>query len=139
MIGALLLSSVASVRRHLYEIFQKLHLVLAAMLIAVIYLHSPSKKLLASPTVYLLAAICVHIFTASLRLWQILYRNVRHRAPLSRVTVQTITYKTSLRDTPLSDAVSIEKALSFAHSIFTRGHLRPHIYRKPPSLANPLP
>lgn len=107
VIGALLLSSVASVRRHLYEIFQKLHLVLAAMLIAVIYLHSPSKKLLASPTVYLLAAICVHIFTASLRLWQILYRNVRHRAPLSRVTVQTITYKTSLRDTPLSDAVHV--------------------------------
>merc|ERR1711964_439588 len=43
-------------------------------------LHSPSKKLLASPTVYLLAAICVHIFTASLRLWQILYRNVQDQS-----------------------------------------------------------
>jgi predicted ferric reductase len=82
------------------------------MLIAAIYLHSPSKELLASPIVYLLAAICVNIIAASLRLWQILYRNVKYKAPLNRVTVQTVLYKTSSRDIPLSDAVHVHIRLS---------------------------
>jgi predicted ferric reductase len=82
------------------------------MLIAAIYLHSPSKNFLASPPVYLLAAICVHILAASLRLGQILYRNVKYKAPLNRVTVQTIMYKTNLRDIPLSDAVHVHIRLS---------------------------
>lgn len=82
------------------------------MLIAAIYLHSPSKNLLASPIVYLLAAICVQVFTASLRLGQILYRSVKYKASLNRVTVQTIMYKTDLRDIPLSDAVHVHIRLS---------------------------
>jgi len=87
-------------------------LIFAAALIATIYLHSPSKNLSASPVVYLLATICVYIFTAGLRLWHILYRNVKYKAPLNRVTVKTITYKTGERDIPLSDAVHLHIRVS---------------------------
>jgi ABC-type multidrug transport system permease subunit len=43
--AVLLFSSIAYVRRRFYEIFQKLYLILAAVLIAAIYLHSASKDL----------------------------------------------------------------------------------------------
>ena len=54
-----LLFSVAGIRRYVYEIFSKLHLILAAIVIAAIYLYSPSKELLTPPAVYLFAAICL--------------------------------------------------------------------------------
>jgi predicted ferric reductase len=97
----------AFVRRRAYEIFQKLHLFLAAMLITAIYLHSPSKQLFTSPVVYLFAAVCLQICTAFFRISQVLYRNIRYGKPPSRATVRTITYKTRERDIPISDAVQV--------------------------------
>jgi hypothetical protein len=52
-----LLSSVASIRRYAYEIFSKLYLILGAIVIAIIYLYSPSKELLTPPAVYLFVVI----------------------------------------------------------------------------------
>ncbi|XTI85089.1 hypothetical protein V2W45_1466042 [Cenococcum geophilum] len=41
----ILLSSITSIRQYAYEIFSKLHLILSAIVIATIYLYSPSKEL----------------------------------------------------------------------------------------------
>jgi predicted ferric reductase len=108
----LLFSSIAYVRRRFYEIFQKLHLILTAILIAAIYLHSTSKNLFKAPILYLFAAICLQVSIAILRFGQILYRNIKHRTPLNRATVRTITYKTKRRDIPVSDAVHVHIRLS---------------------------
>jgi predicted ferric reductase len=102
----------AYVRRRFYEIFQKLHLILAAVLIAAIYLHSASKNLWKAPIVYLFAAICLQVAIGALRFGWTLYRNIKHRKPLNRATVQTITYKTKNRDTPVSDAVHVHVRVS---------------------------
>ncbi|KAH8653957.1 hypothetical protein BGZ60DRAFT_386823 [Tricladium varicosporioides] len=107
-VGTVLLSSsVTCVRRRFYEIFQKLHLMLTAILIAAIYLHSTSKNLFKPPILYLFAAICLQISIGTLRFGQILYRNIKHRTPFNRATVRTITYKTGKGDIPVSDAVHI--------------------------------
>jgi predicted ferric reductase len=102
----------AYVRRRFYEVFQKLHLILAAVLIAAIYLHSASKNLWKAPIVYLFAAICLQIAIGAFRFGWTLYRNIKHRKPLNRATVQTITYKTKNRDTPVSDAVHVHVRVS---------------------------
>jgi predicted ferric reductase len=53
-----------------------------------------------------MATICLQICTGILRVWQVLYRNVRYRK-FSQATVKTITYKTEGRDIPISDAVHV--------------------------------
>ncbi|KAL5316324.1 hypothetical protein ACEPPN_015369 [Leptodophora sp. 'Broadleaf-Isolate-01'] len=110
--AVLLFSSIAYVRLRFYEIFQKLHLILASVLLAAIYLHSTSRSLFKAPILYLFAAICLQISIAILRFGQILYRNIKHRTPLNRATVRTITYKTKRRDIPVSDAVHVHVRLS---------------------------
>jgi predicted ferric reductase len=114
--GATLLSSIAVVRRHLYEIFLKLHQILAATIIAAIFIHSPSKHIFTSPIVYLFAAICLQIFIAIFQFGHVLYRNVRYRKPLNRAEVRTIIYKRrgeeGKGDVPLSDAFHVHIQLS---------------------------
>ncbi|KAI9855644.1 MAG: hypothetical protein M1813_009690 [Trichoglossum hirsutum] len=111
--GTALLSSAAIVRRHIYEIFLKLHLILAAIVIVTVYLHGSSKNLLASPTVYLLAAVCLWALVIGLRFSQTLYRNINYGKPLNRATVRTITFKRQhMKDIPLSSAVHVHVRLS---------------------------
>jgi predicted ferric reductase len=108
-----LLSSIASVRQRVYEIFHKLHLILATILIVAIYLHSKSKELWAPPTVYLLAAIFLQILMGVLQFGEVLYRNVKYGKLLNRATVRTITFKRpSGRDIPVSDAVHVHVQLT---------------------------
>ncbi|KAI9767639.1 MAG: hypothetical protein M1840_005510 [Geoglossum simile] len=111
--GTVLLFSTATVRRHLYEIFLKFHLVLAAIVVAAIWLHNRSKKLFESPIVYLLASICLWILMVTLQFSQILYRNLKYGKPLNRATVQTITFKRqNMKDIPISDAIHVRVTLS---------------------------
>ncbi|KAI9784310.1 MAG: hypothetical protein M1839_002371 [Geoglossum umbratile] len=120
--GTVLLSSTATVRRHLYEIFLKFHLVLAAIVVAAIWLHSGSKKLFESPIVYLLASICLWILMVTLQFGQILYRNLKYGKPLNRATVQTITFKRqNMKDIPISDATHVCVTLSRPWN-FRAGH-----------------
>ncbi|KKY22692.1 putative ferric-chelate reductase [Phaeomoniella chlamydospora] len=55
-IAVILLSSIGYIRRHFYEIFSKAHLVLVALALAAIYVHTPSKNPFTVPKVYLLVA-----------------------------------------------------------------------------------
>lgn len=111
--GAVLLSAVGSVRRRMYEVFSKLHLTLAVMVITAIYLHSPSKNLLTSPTVYLVAAVCLQTLTAVLRFCQILYRNAKYGKPFGRAEIRTITFRRPQGgDIPVLDAVHVHVRLS---------------------------
>jgi predicted ferric reductase len=111
--GFVLLSSVASVRQRAYEIFHKLHLILATILIVAIYLHSKSKELWTPPTVYLLAAIFLQILMGVLRSGEVLYRNVKYGKLLSRAIVRPITFKRSSdTDIPVTDAVHVHVQLS---------------------------
>ena len=57
--AVLLFSSIAYIRRRFYEIFQKLYLILVAVLIAAIYLYSVLKDLWKALIVYLFAVICL--------------------------------------------------------------------------------
>jgi predicted ferric reductase len=80
---------------------------------AAIYLHSPSRELLASPLVYLLAALCLQILIGVLRFAQVLYRNVRFKKPLCRAVVRPVTFKRDYEDEILiSDAVHVHVRLS---------------------------
>ncbi|MAD85156.1 MAG: hypothetical protein CL912_19520 [Deltaproteobacteria bacterium] len=112
----LLLSSFAWVRRRFYEVFQKLHLILAAALIAAIYLHSASKNIFKVPICYLFAAICLQISIGALRIGRTIYRNIKHRTPLSLATIRTITYKkksgNKTREIPVLDAVHVHIRLA---------------------------
>jgi predicted ferric reductase len=111
--GTILLSSVAAIRRRLYEIFLKFHLVLAAVVVAAIWFHNIPRKPLESPVVYLLASVCFWMLMVVLRFGQILYRNLRYGKPLNRAIVQTITFKRqNMRDIPISDAVHVRLTLS---------------------------
>jgi predicted ferric reductase len=109
----MLLFSVANIRRYIYEIFLKLHLILAAIVIAATYLHSPSKELLTSPAVYLFSAICLQIFIGVLQFGRVLYRNIKYKKPLNQATVRTIAFKTlDGREIPVRDAVHVHVQLS---------------------------
>jgi predicted ferric reductase len=100
-------------RRQVYEIYINLHLILAVLIITAAYLHIPSKKLLASPTVYLFVVVCLQILVALVRSGQFLYRNVRYKKPLNRASVQTIMYRRGgRRPIPLSDAVHVHIRLT---------------------------
>ncbi|PVH68072.1 hypothetical protein DL98DRAFT_395368, partial [Cadophora sp. DSE1049] len=111
----LLLSSLAWVRRRFYEVFQKLHLILAATLIAAIYLHSASKNIFKVPNCYLFAAVCLQISIGALRIGWTIYRNIKHRTP-SLATIRTITYKkksgNKTREIPVLDAVHVHVRLA---------------------------
>ncbi|KAH8650328.1 hypothetical protein BGZ60DRAFT_389188 [Tricladium varicosporioides] len=112
----LLLSSLAWVRRRFYEVFQKLHLILVATLIATIYLHGASKNIFRVPICYLFAAICLQISIGALRIGGTIYRNIKHRTPLSLATIRTITYKrksgNKTREIPVLDAVHVHIRLA---------------------------
>ncbi|KAM5349489.1 hypothetical protein ACJ41O_005994 [Fusarium nematophilum] len=80
-------------RRRLYEAFLALHFTLSWAVLAAVYLHTPTNTL-ASPTVYLFAAVCLVLFTG-------------------RASVRTITFKRSTgEDILLSDAVHLHIRLS---------------------------
>ncbi|OCL05849.1 hypothetical protein AOQ84DRAFT_379187 [Glonium stellatum] len=114
--AVVLLSLVASVRRHVYEIFSKIHLILAAIVIAAIYPHCPSKEPWTAPTVYLFATICLRILISVLRFGQVLYRNVKYKKPLNRATVRTIIFKDGDK-IPVLDAVHRRKG--FTNTLFS--------------------
>ncbi|KAF2458843.1 hypothetical protein BDY21DRAFT_258314, partial [Lineolata rhizophorae] len=109
----ILLSSVASIRRYIYEAFSKLHLILAAIAVGSIYIHCPSKQLWAPPVVYLFTAVCLHILISLVRFFYILYRNIKHKRPLNRATMRTLTYKRlHAREIQVSDAIHVHVRLS---------------------------
>jgi hypothetical protein len=112
----LLLSLLAWVRRRFYEVFQKLHLILAATLMAAIYLHSVSKNIFKVPICYLFATICLQMSIGALRIGRTIYCNIKHRTPLSLATIQTITYKrksgNKTREIPVLNAVHVHIRLA---------------------------
>ncbi|KAM5341397.1 hypothetical protein ACJ41O_014428 [Fusarium nematophilum] len=80
-------------RRRLYEAFLTLHFTLSWAVLAAVYLHAPTNTL-ASPTVFLFAAVRLVLFTG-------------------RASVRTITFKRSTgEDILLSDAVHLHIRLS---------------------------
>jgi hypothetical protein len=82
--------------------------------VAAIYLHKPT-PLQAPPTLYLFVGICLQIFTGIVRFAQMLYRNVRHKKPLCRATIQTVTYSNlNGEEITLSDAVRVHVKMSRA-------------------------
>jgi predicted ferric reductase len=85
--GSLLLISSAIVRSYFYEFFVKFHLVQAAIVVAAVWVHAPSKTLLRTPTVYLLVGVSLWGLVRTLGLMQLFYRNLRSGRPLSRATV----------------------------------------------------
>jgi len=112
----LLLSSLVWVRRRFYEVFQKLHIILAATLIAVIYLYNVSKNIFKVPICYLFATICLQISISALRIGRTIYRNIKHRTPRSLVIIRIITYKrkssNKTREIPVLDAAHIHIRLA---------------------------
>ncbi|XTI82084.1 hypothetical protein V2W45_1463678 [Cenococcum geophilum] len=101
-IAIVLLSSVASIRQYAYKIFSKLHLILGAIVIAIIYLYSPSKELLTP----------LAIFIAVLQFSQVLYRNVKIR----QIAIK-IPYR---REIPIPDAWYRDAKGNNKRSRFTR-------------------
>ncbi|KAI9772408.1 MAG: hypothetical protein M1840_000611 [Geoglossum simile] len=87
--AAILVSSSAIIRRHFYEVFLKLHLVLAIVVIPATWRHLSSRKLWVPPTIYLLVAACLTVSVRVLRLAYILYRNLRYKRPISRARVES--------------------------------------------------
>jgi hypothetical protein len=74
--AAVLVSSLAIVQRYFYEIFLKLHLALAAIVVAGAWVHVSPRKLSVPQVIYLITAICVWAFTHLIQIVYILYRNV---------------------------------------------------------------
>ncbi|KAH7111270.1 ferric reductase transmembrane component 3 [Dendryphion nanum] len=100
-------------RSRVYEAFSNLHLIFAAVAIGAIYIHIPSREQLKPPVVYLIAAVSLQVFVAAVRFGQVLYRNVRYRKPLNRVSIRAITFKRPYeRDIPVSDGVQVHVRLS---------------------------
>jgi predicted ferric reductase len=96
--------------RHFYEVYLKLHFTLAALVIAVTYIHinSQPKELWKPPAVYLLAGILLQILIAVTQVGQIIYRNINYKEPLSFVSVRAITYEImDGSDIVLSNAVLV--------------------------------
>ena len=104
----ILFSSLSRVRYYFYEIFLKLHQVLAIALIATLFIHSKTQKLTELPTLYLFSALCLQIVKGGLRCGEVLYRNIKHRVPVGRAVIRTVIFKRdSSRDIPVSDAVHV--------------------------------
>lgn len=112
IMAIMLLSSLASVRQRFYEVFHKIHLILATTLMATLFMHSKSKKLLAPPIFYIFTTICLQILTGALQLGEVFYRNAKYRRPLGRAIVRTISFKKDRSDIPVSDAVHVHVRLS---------------------------
>jgi hypothetical protein len=81
--ATILASSSAIVQRYLYEIFLKLHLALAAIVVAGVWVHVSPRKLSVPQAIYLVTAICVWASTHLVRFLYILYRNVKYARPRS--------------------------------------------------------
>ena len=79
--ATVLVSSLAIVQRYFYEIFLKLHLALAAIVVAGVWIHVSPQKLSVPQTIYVMTAICVWAFTHLIRFAYILYRNVKYARP----------------------------------------------------------
>lgn len=78
-----------------------------------LYLHIPRRGAFESPTVYLLAILCLEGFCRLLQLAQVIYRNIRLGQTLSRAKVKTLTFKRPIgRDLTVSDAVHIHVRVS---------------------------
>lgn len=75
ILATILISSGTFIRRHFYEVFLKLHLLSAGVLLTAVWLHIKS-GVLAVPKVYLLTATCLWLSAQLLRLGNLLYRNV---------------------------------------------------------------
>jgi predicted ferric reductase len=100
-------------RSRVYEAFSNLHFIFAAAAIGAIYIHIPSGGPLRHPVVYLIAAVSLQVFVAAVRFGQVLYRNVRYKKPLNRVSIRAITFKRPYeRDIPVLDGVHVHLRLS---------------------------
>lgn len=84
VLATIFLTSNVFVRRHLYEVFLKLHLILAGALVIAIWLHTKPSKVLEVPKVYPFTAAVLWLSTRLFRLVNLLYRNFRYRNLLPR-------------------------------------------------------
>ncbi|KAH7108739.1 hypothetical protein B0J11DRAFT_390362, partial [Dendryphion nanum] len=100
-------------RSRVYEAFSNFHLIFAAVAIGAIYIHIPSRKQFKPPVVYLVAAVSLRVFVAAVRFRQVVYRNVRYRKPLNRISIRAITFKRPYeRDISVLDGVHVHVQLS---------------------------
>jgi hypothetical protein len=75
VLATIFLTSNVFVRRRFYEVFLKLHLLLAGALVLAVWLHSKSGEVMAVPKVYLLTATCLWFLVQLARLVLLLCRN----------------------------------------------------------------
>ncbi|KAF2182632.1 hypothetical protein K469DRAFT_669639 [Zopfia rhizophila CBS 207.26] len=104
IMATIYLSSTKFVRRHFYEAFAKLHLILAPLAIISIWLHIPSQEYLKPPKVYLL--ITFSLYGAVLASWfvHVTYRNFRRDTPLNVAEITSTNAST--------DVVTVQLKLS---------------------------
>jgi predicted ferric reductase len=79
--ATILVISFGIVQRHFYEIFRKLHLALAAIVVAGVWVHASPRVLSVPQAIYMMTAICVWAVTHIVRFIYILYRNVKYGRP----------------------------------------------------------
>ena len=84
--ATLVLSSIIF-RRYCYEVFTKLHLILAGFTVSAIWLHLPSQRVLTFPKIYLIASSSLWAIARILHLAHSVYRNFR-RGTLNRAFIQ---------------------------------------------------
>ena len=77
------------------------------MAIGAIYLHIPLKEPLKPLVVYLIAAVSLQVFVATVWFGQVLYHNVRYRKPLNQASIWAITFKLYKRYIPVLDGFYI--------------------------------
>src|ERR1700761_4535981 len=98
------LSSTTLVRRHFYEMFSKLHLILAPLAVIGISLHIPSQEYLKPPQVYILATLILYGVVLGSELVYAVWRNFRRHALLNVVDITSSNLST--------DAVMLKLALA---------------------------
>lgn len=90
------LLSIKFVRRHFYEAFARLHLILAPPAIVFIWLHIPSQEYLKPPKVYLLATFSLYGVVLAFRFIHVVYRNFRRDTPLNVAEITSTNVSTDV-------------------------------------------
>jgi predicted ferric reductase len=107
----MLLSS--PVRRYIHEAFSWLHVLFAIAAIVSTYVHIPSRNVLQSPAVYVLAAFCTLVLTGGTDLLHLVFCNISWGQPFSETSIQQINFKRpGKKDITIMDAVQVHVRLS---------------------------
>lgn len=91
VMAIILVSTSLGIRQFCYEIFIKSHSILAAIVIAATWIHTPSLGPFATPTLYLLVASSLFVFVYTLWVTHMCYRNVKIGRPFSQAVVKYMT------------------------------------------------